>query len=101
MSEDRQPILVVWADAHAGPEHWSSRNDIEDDGEYLVQSIGWLLTVGEGGKEQHVTMAQSWTPDDDVDHVIHIPVGMVRSMAVLHPATHDFNLTHPPDTVNM
>ena len=101
MSEDRQPLLIVWADAHAGPEQWSSLNEIEDDGEYLVHSIGWLLVTGEGGKDRHVSIAQSWTPTDDVDHVIHIPLGMVRSMSVLHPKTQDLTLTHPPDTVNI
>ena len=74
-------VVVSWADAHAGMEHWTPLTDLEDDGEYIVSSVGWLIPVDEGGKAEHVTLAQSLTPDDDVDHVIHIPVSMVRTIA--------------------
>jgi len=77
------PVLVEWADAHAGPEHWAALDSMEDDGEYIVRSIGWLLPADEGGKHDHVTLAQSITPDHDVDHTLHIPVGMVRRLVVL------------------
>lgn len=99
MSDEKKAVMVVWADAHAGPEQWSPRNEIEDDGEYMVQSIGWLLQIGEGGKDKHISLAQSWTQADDVDHVIHIPLGMVRSAVTLHPGVVDLDLTHPSGTV--
>lgn len=73
--------VVRWADAHAGTEHWTPLDELEDDGEYLVESVGWLLPVDEGGKPDHVTLVQSVTPDEHVDHVIHIPVSMVRTIA--------------------
>lgn len=75
-------VLLKWADAHSGAHHWHALGEIEDDGEYIVQSVGWLIPVDEGGKDGHVTLAQSMTPDADVDHVLHVPVGMVRSMSV-------------------
>lgn len=74
-------VVVVWADAHAGPERWTALEELDDDGEYLVESCGWLLPVDQGGKPDHVTLAQSLTPDEHVDHVIHIPVSMVRTIA--------------------
>ena len=76
-------VRIDWADAHAGPEHWTAVTDMEDDGEYIVQSVGWLMPTGDGGKEGHVTLVQSITPHDDVDHTLHIPVGMVRKCVVL------------------
>lgn len=75
------PVVVRWADAHAGLEHWTPIDELEDDGEYIVESVGWLLAPDDGGKADHVTLAQSLTPDDQVDHVIHIPVSMVRNLA--------------------
>jgi hypothetical protein len=77
------PILVVWADAHADLETWTHPDEIEDTGEYLVRSIGWQLPAGEGGKQDHLTICQSQTPDGDVDHVLHIPIGMVRRTVLL------------------
>lgn len=74
-------VVVVWADAHAGPDRWTPIEDLDDDGEYLVESCGWLVPVGDGGKPDHVTLAQSYTPDEHVDHVLHIPISMVRSIA--------------------
>lgn len=76
-------LLVVWADAHGDGDGWTSLEEIDDDGEYLVRSVGFLLSVEHGGKDGHVTLAQSLTPDDMVDHLIHIPVGMVRQRVVL------------------
>lgn len=72
--------IVRWADAHAGADHWTPLGEMDDDGEYIVQSVGFLVPVDEGGKPDHVTLVQSITPDDHVDHVIHIPVGMVRTI---------------------
>jgi hypothetical protein len=38
-----------------------------------------LLSESDGGKVGHITIFQSITPNDDVDHVLHIPVQMVQS----------------------
>lgn len=76
-------VLIIWADAHAGPHEWSDPDELDDTGEYLVTSLGHLLPIGEGGKEGHVTLAQSLLPEGLVDHIIHIPVQMVRTMKVL------------------
>lgn len=73
-------VIVRWADAHAGTEHWTPLEELDDDGEYIVSSVGWLLPVDEGGKADHVTVVQSVTVDDHVDHVLHIPVSMVRTL---------------------
>lgn len=76
-------ILLVWADAHAGEnESWVAVEDVEDSGEYLVSSIGWVI---DGAKEKHVTIAQSWTQDDQVDHLLHIPLSMIRKVHALAP----------------
>jgi hypothetical protein len=87
MSENQQHTAleayqVVWADAHSDSSGWTSKRDvIHEEGEYLVHTIGWLLTEGEGGKENHVSLCQSYTPDEDVDHILHIPQGMVRKIS--------------------
>lgn len=82
------PVLVIWADAHADLETWTHPDDIEDSGEYLVKSIGWQLPTGDGGKADHLTICQSQTPDGDVDHVLHIPIGMVRKTVLLDNIQH-------------
>ena len=81
-------VLVRWADAHSGIGHWHELETTgEDDAEYLVQSVGWLIPADKGGKHGHVTLAQSLTPDDMVDHILHIPKGMVRQMVVAYTTT--------------
>lgn len=79
----RQMVLVEWADAYAHEGSWIYISDLVDKGEYPVVSIGWLLETGDGGQTGHVTLAQSIGHDDAADHIINIPVGMVRRIAVL------------------
>jgi hypothetical protein len=74
-------VLVEWADAHAGPGHWSDLD--EDTGEHIVRTSGFLITEEMGGKKLHVTIAQSQTPDGFYDHVIYIPTGMIRTVSIL------------------
>lgn len=74
-------VCVMWADAHAGPEHWEELEPGE--GEYVNLTVGILVDPEHGGKQGHVTVAQSQTPDDLFDHVLYIPVGMVRDIKVL------------------
>lgn len=82
--ETRQQVIVYWADAHAdGEGSWTPLAELTDNGEYIVESVGFLLTASDGGKAGHVSLAQSITPDDMADHIIHIPQGMVRSMQIL------------------
>lgn len=76
-------VEVIWADAHAGDnDTWVPVEELHGEGEeYLVVSVGWLIV---GSKAKHVTICQSRTPDEQVDHVLHIPEGMIRKMTVLH-----------------
>ncbi len=86
---NQYPMVVVkWADAHSGPGHWSEL-DPDDRDEYIVSTIGFVIDTTKGGKPGHVTVAQSYTPDDDFDHVLHIPSQMVRTMQYLQPFTRD------------
>jgi hypothetical protein len=76
-------ILLVWADAHAGDnDSWVPIEDVTDTGEYLVSTVGWVV---DGAKDKHVSIAQSWTQDDQVDHILHVPIGMIRQVHALSP----------------
>ena len=39
--------------------------------------MGWQLPAGKGGKRGHLTIVQSLDPWGNVDHVLHIPTGMI------------------------
>jgi hypothetical protein len=74
-------VLVTWHDAHSGAESWINIKDLDIE-PAEVQSVGFLLATSDGGKPDHVTLYQSRN-EDSVDHVLHIPVRMVRTMKVL------------------
>ena len=74
-------VLVTWHDAHSGAESWINIKDLDTE-PAEVQSVGFLLATSDGGKPDHVTLYQSRN-EDSLDHVLHIPVGMVRTMKVL------------------
>lgn len=74
-------VLVTWHDAHSGAESWINIKDLDTD-PAEVQSVGFLLATSDGGKPDHITLYQSRN-EDSVDHVLHIPVGMVKSVKVL------------------
>ena len=74
-------VLVTWHDAHSGAESWINIKDLDTE-PAEVESVGFLLATGDGGKHDHVTLYQSRN-EDSVDHVLHIPVRMVRTMKVL------------------
>lgn len=74
-------VLVTWHDAHSGAESWINIKDLDTD-PAEVQSVGFLLATSDGGKPDHITLYQSRN-EDSLDHVLHIPVGMVRTMKVL------------------
>jgi hypothetical protein len=77
-------VEIHWADAHAGEGHWAELEDA-DSGEHIVRTCGYLIPEDDGGKKLHVTIAQSSTPDGFYDHVIYIPVGMVRQLVKHQP----------------
>lgn len=80
----RQPVVVAWHDAHAGHETWLSIDDAHKDTEpYVVHSCGFLLTESTGGKPNHLSIAQSWSEDDALDSILHIPVAMVQTVTYL------------------
>jgi hypothetical protein len=63
-------IYVTWIDAHSGSETWTNIRDLDQE-PVLVRTAGFLLPQSDGGKEGHITIYQSITPNDDVDHVLH------------------------------
>lgn len=77
------PVTVEWHDAHVGTASWEDRADLEDDGPCVVHSSGFLLPTDMGGKENHVSLVATWSEDDMVHSVFHIPVQMVRRVSAL------------------
>lgn len=74
-------VIVEWVDAHQGTESWTSIHDLADEGDRLILTVGFVLPTDEGGKENHITVFQSFDEEQEmVDNVLHIPVGMVKSM---------------------
>ncbi len=73
-------VLVTWHDAHSGSESWINIKDLDTD-PAEVQSVGFVLATTDGGKPDHITLYQSRN-EESVDHVLHIPVGMVKSIKV-------------------
>ena len=74
-------VLVTWHDAHSGSESWVNIKDLDLD-PAIVQTVGFLLATSDGGKPDHVTIYQSRN-EDNIDHVLHIPVKMVVGIKVL------------------
>lgn len=77
--------IVVWHDAHAIIDgSWTHLSELDDTDPYVVVSVGIILDEGRGGKPGHVSIAQSLTPDEFVDHVTHVPVAMVQRVMDLY-----------------
>ena len=76
------PVRVEWHDAHVGSDGWVSREDLEQD-PYIVVSCGFLIDEAHGGKPEHLTIAMSWSLDDMLHSVSHIPTQMVRKIEML------------------
>jgi hypothetical protein len=75
--------LVYWADACGGDAGWLTLEDVEDDGEVLVQSIGFLIpTEDPGAKQNHLTLLQSFHDGEGIN-LFYIPVAMVRKIILL------------------
>jgi hypothetical protein len=81
---DASIVEIYWADAHAGEGRWGDLEET-DSGEHIVRTCGYMIDEEHGGKKLHVTIAQSFTPDGFYDHVIYIPVGMVRQIIKHQP----------------
>jgi hypothetical protein len=74
-------VLVTWHDAHSGSESWVNIKDLDLE-PAIVQTVGFLLPTGDGGKPDHLTIYQSRN-EDNIDHVLHIPVKMIVGIKVL------------------
>jgi hypothetical protein len=84
MEKNEYPVvLVCWADAHTGESGWQTLETYEDDGEVIVETVGFLVPADEpGGKKDHVTVWQSYHGGEGINP-FHIPVGMIRTMKTI------------------
>ena len=71
-------VMVTWHDAHAISESWITLPMAEEP--CVVSSVGWLI---ESGKPDHVLLAQSFNDDDAYDHLLAIPVAMIKETKLL------------------
>ena len=71
-------VLIVWHDAHSVADSWIQLTDIDVE-PAVVESVGFLLV---DVKPNHIVLAQSLT-GDECDHILAVPVEMVRSVKVL------------------
>lgn len=78
------PVSVKWADAHADRTNitWTDLSSFEDTGPYINTSVGVML---EGLKAEHVSIAQSFDCESNVDTILHVPEGMVKEIVFLTP----------------
>jgi hypothetical protein len=78
------PIVHVrWADAHLGDHGWLDLEEQDDDGECIVDTVGFLVPQDEpGGKAGHITIVHT-VNNGDVIGLFHIPVAMTRKITVL------------------
>jgi len=88
------PVLVIWHDAHAGTSNWEHIDDISDHEPYVVNSVGFLLNTRQGGKKNHVSVAQSFSYEGYVDSLIHIPKKMVVEIIHLERPAHATQLAN-------
>ena len=72
-------VEVLWDDAHTDMDSWVAVGDLDLE-PCSVLTVGLLLAEV---KPKHIAIAQSWNVSGEVDSVLFIPVGMVRSMRVL------------------
>lgn len=85
MQTEYPVALIEWADACGGDPGWLTLEEVEDDGETLVQSVGFLVPADDpGGKKDHVTLLQTYHGGDGIN-LFYIPVQMVRKTILLNP----------------
>jgi hypothetical protein len=75
------PVCVVWQDAHALSSSWITVDEIEAKPR-TITTVGYVI---QGAKHRHLVIAQS-VDGDNLDHVLAIPLGMIRRVDVLAPA---------------
>lgn len=76
-------VLIYWADACGGDPGWLTLDDVEDDGEVLVQSVGFMMSLDDpGSKKNHITLLQSFHNGDGIN-LFYIPSAMVRKIILL------------------
>lgn len=73
-------VTVFWHDAHADAAYAWQTLESSDHDPYLVATVGMLLEPKLGNKRGHVSICQSLTQDEFVDHIIHIPKAMVQTI---------------------
>jgi len=71
-------IMVTWHDAHSIGDTWMAM-PVESE-PCIVQSIGWLIP---DAKPDYVVLAQSYTNEDMYDHLLAIPVGMIKDTKLI------------------
>lgn len=80
---NRQIVWLQWADIHMSEGGWQELDKYEDDGEMLVDTVGFLIPVGDpGSKDRHVTVWQTLCRGEAI-HAIHIPVENIRHIKIL------------------
>lgn len=72
-------VRVRWHDAHSCGDGWQAIEEIDAE-PYVVDSIGYVIV---GAKPGHIVLAAS-ASDDAVDHVLAVPLGMVREVVELN-----------------
>ena len=66
-------------------------SDIED-APYFVESVGFVL---DGVKSGHLSICQSLGDDDGVvDHVLHIPTGMIANVVYIPSGSSEQDKPH-------
>ena len=87
VAEPRQPnaphrvLYARWIDAHALVDSWCPIADIDDLAPRNIETVGFHI---DGLKPGHLVLAQSADADiASVDHVIAIPVAMLRQVVDL------------------
>lgn len=76
-------VYIQWADTHLSDPGWIELSGYEDDGECLVDTVGFLMPLGEpGSKDKHITVWQTLCDGEGI-HAIHIPVDMVRQIKTI------------------
>ena len=75
-----EAVLVTWHDAHGDSSGWLPIDSV-DTAPCVVTSIGFALPSGT--KPGHYSLAQSILHSDYIDHVLHIPLGMIVRVVTL------------------
>ena len=83
MTTTRQIVLLQWADIHMSEGGWQDLDKYEDDGEMMVDTVGFLIPLGDpGSKDRHITVWQTLCKGEGI-HAIHIPVENIRHIKIL------------------